>query len=46
MIEDGQKIIDKLLADEEGNMNSVWIFAGMKDANNNSYKNRNIHIKS
>jgi serine/threonine protein phosphatase 1 len=28
MIEDGQKIIDKLLADEEGNMNSVWMFAG------------------
>jgi serine/threonine protein phosphatase 1 len=28
MIEDGQKLIDKLLAGEEGNMNSVWLFAG------------------
>jgi serine/threonine protein phosphatase 1 len=27
MIEDGQKLINKLLADEEVNMSSIWIFA-------------------
>ncbi len=28
MIEDGQELIDKLLADEEVSMNNVWVFAG------------------
>jgi serine/threonine protein phosphatase 1 len=28
MIEDGQKLIDTLLADQEVNMSNVWIFAG------------------
>jgi serine/threonine protein phosphatase 1 len=28
MIEDGQKLINKLLANEEVNMSSIWIFAG------------------
>ena len=28
MIEDGQKIIDRLLADEEINMTNIWLFSG------------------
>jgi hypothetical protein len=28
MIEDGRKLINKILADEEVNMSSIWIFAG------------------
>ena len=29
MIEDGQELIDKLLADKEVTMSNVWIFAGV-----------------